>query len=204
MGNVEYRIRVRGCDLAQLHTRALALQRAAAKRKRRPRPVAEAPPLAAQCQGSRTAPGASAAARSPAACDGAQQHPVSRSAERHLLFDSGVSHNTVVPVQHAAESRTTRLRQPPAKQRSRSFLLLNSPPLAAPHRHSALYIAPRPPTPPLSAACGAAHSAAQTSLISLICWSRPPIMSYVESGTFSTFIRLTSGSTLVGSRMCSV
>ena len=38
----------------------------------------------------------------------------------------------------------------------------------------------------------------ETSFISLICWSRPPIMSYVESGTFSTFIRLTKGSTLLG------
>ena len=33
-----------------------------------------------------------------------------------------------------------------------------------------------------------------TSLISLICLSSPPIMSYVESGTFSTIIRLTRGS----------
>jgi len=42
-----------------------------------------------------------------------------------------------------------------------------------------------------------------TSLISLICWSTPPIMSYVESGTFSTFIKLTRGSTLLGSTRCS-
>ena len=38
-----------------------------------------------------------------------------------------------------------------------------------------------------------------TSLISLICWSRPPIMSYVLSGTFSTIIRETRGSTEDGS-----
>mmetsp|Transcript_23791 Transcript_23791/g.60255 ORF Transcript_23791/g.60255 Transcript_23791/m.60255 type:complete len:298 (-) Transcript_23791:371-1264(-) len=43
-----------------------------------------------------------------------------------------------------------------------------------------------------------------TSLISLICWSSPPIISYVESGTFSTFISDTSGSTLEGSTRCSV
>lgn len=43
---------------------------------------------------------------------------------------------------------------------------------------------------------------ALTSLISLICWSSPPIMSYVESGTFSTFIRLMSGSTLLGRIKC--
>jgi hypothetical protein len=47
------------------------------------------------------------------------------------------------------------------------------------------------------------HHGLPTSLISLICWSHPPIMSYVESGTFSTFIRLTNGSILLGSRMCS-
>ena len=41
----------------------------------------------------------------------------------------------------------------------------------------------------------------RTSLISLICLSRPPTMSYVESGTFSTIMRLTSGSTLFG-RIC--
>ena len=35
----------------------------------------------------------------------------------------------------------------------------------------------------------------QTSLISLICLSRPPTISYVESGTFSTIIKLTRGST---------
>jgi hypothetical protein len=40
-------------------------------------------------------------------------------------------------------------------------------------------------------------------LISLICWSQPPIMSYVLSGTFSTFMSDTSGSILLGSRMCS-
>lgn len=42
-----------------------------------------------------------------------------------------------------------------------------------------------------------------TSLTYLTCWSRPPIMSYVESGTFSTFIKLTKGSTLVGKSLCS-
>mmetsp|Transcript_31574 Transcript_31574/g.82540 ORF Transcript_31574/g.82540 Transcript_31574/m.82540 type:complete len:328 (-) Transcript_31574:228-1211(-) len=42
-----------------------------------------------------------------------------------------------------------------------------------------------------------------TSLISLICLSQPPTMSYVESGTFSTFMRDTSGSTLDGSTRCS-
>ena len=40
------------------------------------------------------------------------------------------------------------------------------------------------------------------SLLTLICLSRPPTMSYVESGTFSTFIRDTRGSTLVGSKRC--
>ena len=34
-----------------------------------------------------------------------------------------------------------------------------------------------------------------TSLISLICLSSPPTISYVESGTFSTIIKLTRGST---------
>ena len=45
-----------------------------------------------------------------------------------------------------------------------------------------------------------------TSLISLICLSTPPTMSYVESGTFSTFISETSWSTLLGKhqmRACS-
>src|SRR5258708_40190456 len=37
-----------------------------------------------------------------------------------------------------------------------------------------------------------------TSLISLICSSRPPIISYVLSGTFSTIMRETRGSTLLG------
>ena len=36
-----------------------------------------------------------------------------------------------------------------------------------------------------------------TSFISLICLSRPPTMSYVESGTFSTIIKDTKGSTCV-------
>ena len=40
--------------------------------------------------------------------------------------------------------------------------------------------------------------ATSTSLISLICLSSPPTMSYVESGTFSTIIRLTRGSTWEG------
>mmetsp|Transcript_26626 Transcript_26626/g.80717 ORF Transcript_26626/g.80717 Transcript_26626/m.80717 type:complete len:483 (-) Transcript_26626:267-1715(-) len=43
-----------------------------------------------------------------------------------------------------------------------------------------------------------------TSLISFICLSQPPIMSYVESGTFSSFISETSGSTLLGSTRWSV
>mmetsp|Transcript_31080 Transcript_31080/g.100384 ORF Transcript_31080/g.100384 Transcript_31080/m.100384 type:complete len:207 (+) Transcript_31080:537-1157(+) len=43
-----------------------------------------------------------------------------------------------------------------------------------------------------------------TSLISLICLSHPPIMSYVESGTFSSFMSETSGSTLLGSTKCRV
>mmetsp|Transcript_4852 Transcript_4852/g.20613 ORF Transcript_4852/g.20613 Transcript_4852/m.20613 type:complete len:246 (+) Transcript_4852:2942-3679(+) len=42
-----------------------------------------------------------------------------------------------------------------------------------------------------------------TSLISFTCWSKPPIMSNVLSGTFSTFISDTSGSTRLGSTVCS-
>jgi hypothetical protein len=42
----------------------------------------------------------------------------------------------------------------------------------------------------------------KTRWSTLICLSSPPTMSYVESGTFSTFIRLTSGSTFVGSNKC--
>ena len=40
-----------------------------------------------------------------------------------------------------------------------------------------------------------------TSLISFTCWSRPPIMSNVLSGTFSTFISETRGSTSDGRTM---
>ncbi|KAH9414825.1 hypothetical protein DERP_008666 [Dermatophagoides pteronyssinus] len=43
-----------------------------------------------------------------------------------------------------------------------------------------------------------------TSLISLICLSNPPTISYVESGTFSTIISETSGSTLLGNILCNV
>mmetsp|Transcript_41039 Transcript_41039/g.49325 ORF Transcript_41039/g.49325 Transcript_41039/m.49325 type:complete len:300 (+) Transcript_41039:122-1021(+) len=43
-----------------------------------------------------------------------------------------------------------------------------------------------------------------TSLISITCFSNPPIISYVLSGTASTFIRLTSGSTFVGKILWSV
>ena len=41
-----------------------------------------------------------------------------------------------------------------------------------------------------------------TYLTYLTCWSRPPIMSYVESGTFYTFIKDTKGSTFVGKILC--
>ena len=43
-----------------------------------------------------------------------------------------------------------------------------------------------------------------TSLISLICLSHPPTISYVESGTFSTFIKETKGSTFDGNTRCKV
>mmetsp|Transcript_7607 Transcript_7607/g.21620 ORF Transcript_7607/g.21620 Transcript_7607/m.21620 type:complete len:346 (-) Transcript_7607:39-1076(-) len=57
--------------------------------------------------------------------------------------------------------------------------------------------------PSASNSSGCLMGSSITSLISLICSSRPPTMSYVESGTFSTFIRDTSGSTLVGRMWCS-
>ena len=50
---------------------------------------------------------------------------------------------------------------------------------------------------------GCLMGSSMTSLISRICFSRPPHMSYVESGTFSNFMRDTKGSTLVGSIRCS-
>ena len=53
-------------------------------------------------------------------------------------------------------------------------------------------------TPSDSNSSGCLIGSSITSLISRICFSSPPIMSYVESGTFSTFIRLTSGSTWTG------
>mmetsp|Transcript_18819 Transcript_18819/g.58550 ORF Transcript_18819/g.58550 Transcript_18819/m.58550 type:complete len:284 (-) Transcript_18819:457-1308(-) len=57
--------------------------------------------------------------------------------------------------------------------------------------------------PRLSNSSGCLMGSSITSLISFTCLSKPPIMSYVESGTFSTFMRLTSGSTLDGSSRCS-
>mmetsp|Transcript_166740 Transcript_166740/g.405240 ORF Transcript_166740/g.405240 Transcript_166740/m.405240 type:complete len:273 (-) Transcript_166740:299-1117(-) len=58
-------------------------------------------------------------------------------------------------------------------------------------------------TPRLSNSSGCLMGSSITSLISVICLSSPPTMSYDESGTFSTFMRLTSGSTLVGRILCS-
>mmetsp|Transcript_5519 Transcript_5519/g.21191 ORF Transcript_5519/g.21191 Transcript_5519/m.21191 type:complete len:240 (-) Transcript_5519:89-808(-) len=52
--------------------------------------------------------------------------------------------------------------------------------------------------PRLSNSSGCLMGSSTTSLISLICLSNPPTISYVESGTFSTRMRLTSGSTLFG------
>lgn len=49
--------------------------------------------------------------------------------------------------------------------------------------------------PRASKSSGCFTGSSITSLISLICLSRPPTISYVESGTFSTIIKLTSGST---------
>ena len=49
--------------------------------------------------------------------------------------------------------------------------------------------------PRASKSSGCLTGSSMTSLISLICLSRPPTISYVESGTFSTIIKLTSGST---------
>jgi len=54
--------------------------------------------------------------------------------------------------------------------------------------------------PSASNSSGCLIGSSITSLISLIWRSNPPTMSYVESGTFSTFIRETRGSTLVGRR----
>ncbi len=53
--------------------------------------------------------------------------------------------------------------------------------------------------PRLSNSSGCFSPSSITSLISLICWSSPPIMSYVLSGTFSTIMSDTSGSTDDGS-----
>mmetsp|Transcript_16567 Transcript_16567/g.32949 ORF Transcript_16567/g.32949 Transcript_16567/m.32949 type:complete len:331 (+) Transcript_16567:125-1117(+) len=53
-------------------------------------------------------------------------------------------------------------------------------------------------TPRLSNSSGCLMGSSMTSLISMTCFSSPPIISYVESGTASTFIRLTRGSTFVG------
>ena len=49
--------------------------------------------------------------------------------------------------------------------------------------------------PKASNSSGCFTGSSMTSLISLICLSKPPTISYVESGTFSTIIKLTSGST---------
>lgn len=49
--------------------------------------------------------------------------------------------------------------------------------------------------PRASKSSGCLTGSSMTSLISLICLSRPPTISYVESGTFSTIIRDTRGST---------
>mmetsp|Transcript_2884 Transcript_2884/g.6797 ORF Transcript_2884/g.6797 Transcript_2884/m.6797 type:complete len:348 (+) Transcript_2884:152-1195(+) len=57
--------------------------------------------------------------------------------------------------------------------------------------------------PSASNSSGCLMGSSITSLISLICFDRPPTMSYVESGTFSTFISDTSGSTLLGRILCS-
>lgn len=52
--------------------------------------------------------------------------------------------------------------------------------------------------PKLSNISGCLIGNSITSFTSLTYWSKPPIISYVESGTFSTFINDTNGSTLVG------
>ena len=49
--------------------------------------------------------------------------------------------------------------------------------------------------PRASKSSGCLTGSSMTSLISLICLSKPPTISYVESGTFSTIIKLTRGST---------
>mmetsp|Transcript_4547 Transcript_4547/g.16860 ORF Transcript_4547/g.16860 Transcript_4547/m.16860 type:complete len:206 (+) Transcript_4547:370-987(+) len=56
--------------------------------------------------------------------------------------------------------------------------------------------------PRLSKSSGCLIGSSTTSLISLTCWSSPPIMSKVLSGTFSTFIKETSGSTRLGRTRC--
>lgn len=58
--------------------------------------------------------------------------------------------------------------------------------------------------PRASNSSGCLTGSSITSLISLICLSSPPIISYVESGTFSTIISETSGSTLFGRILWSV
>ena len=52
-----------------------------------------------------------------------------------------------------------------------------------------------------SKSSGCLIGSSTTSLISFTCWSRPPIMSNVLSGTFSTFISETRGSTSDGRTM---
>jgi len=58
--------------------------------------------------------------------------------------------------------------------------------------------------PSASKSSGCLSGSSSTSFISRICASSPPTWSKVESGTFSTRISDTSGSTLVGSTLCSV
>mmetsp|Transcript_15463 Transcript_15463/g.58590 ORF Transcript_15463/g.58590 Transcript_15463/m.58590 type:complete len:352 (+) Transcript_15463:3276-4331(+) len=57
-------------------------------------------------------------------------------------------------------------------------------------------------TPRASKSSGCLIGSSITSFISWICLLKPPTMSYVASGTFSTRIRLTSGSTLLGRMRC--